>query len=242
MPSWKFTMKTKDYFKELSLTILGVLIALLIDNYREDVRDDRIIKSYLDIVAEDLNFDIINLTTQMKQDSAYAKKLKVLSDVLTTNADLPPMHYSLASWTTQDVAPYRKLSAWDSLDYYTLQLYENNEYKIRKIGFSTIVNSNLNHRIDQMLLKKITIYYTTDSDRMDFVIGIDDTCQWNAIPFLNKYQGAFRDHILTRDFDITLLRNEASGRYGTTLREIYAKQRMKEQAVELLASVKAYLN
>jgi hypothetical protein len=32
-------MKAKDYLKELSLVILGVLIALLIDNYRENIRD-----------------------------------------------------------------------------------------------------------------------------------------------------------------------------------------------------------
>lgn len=68
-------MKVKEYLKELSLTILGVLIALLIDNYREDVRDEKIVTSYLDIVAEDLNFDIQNLSKQLKQDSAYSKKL-----------------------------------------------------------------------------------------------------------------------------------------------------------------------
>ncbi|HPM31767.1 MAG TPA: hypothetical protein PLJ60_15645 [Chryseolinea sp.] len=73
-------MKLKEYLKELSLMILGVLIASLIDNYREDVRDVKIINSYLDIVAEDLNFDIIRLSDQLKEDSAYARKIKILSD------------------------------------------------------------------------------------------------------------------------------------------------------------------
>src|SRR5690606_27059277 len=109
-----------------------------------------------------------------------------LSDVLTTNDDLPQLRYGLSSWTEQDTVPYVKLSTWDSLDYYTLEMYSNTEYATRKIGFSTLVNSNLGHLLDGELLKKITIYYTTDSEYLDFMVGIDDKCQWNAIPFLNQ--------------------------------------------------------
>lgn len=232
-------MKLKEYLKELSLTILGVLIALLIDNYRENVRDDKIARSYLDVVAEDLNYDIANLSQQLSADSAYTRDLKVLSDVLTTNADLPRLDYSLASWTKQNETPYRKLSEWDSLDYYVLQLYANNEYSTRKIGFSTIVNSGFGHRIDQELWKEIMVYYTTESDLLDFRVEIDDRCQWNAIPFLNQYQGSFKNVILKNDFNVTLLRNETSGRYATTLREMRAKQRTMERAKELLASIEA---
>lgn len=233
-------MKIKEYLKELSLTILGVLIALLIDNYREDIRDDKIVKSYLGIVAEDLNYDIVNLNDQLKKDSAYAINLGVLSDVLTTNPDLPKLKFSLASWTQQHQAPYRKLSTWDSLDYYILQLYSNNEYRTRKIGFSAIVNSNMGHRIEQDLLKKITIYYTTDSDNLDFSEEIDEKCMWNAIPYLNHHQGSFKDDILTKDFNSTLLRNEASGRYNTTLREMRVKKSVLEKAKDLLVSIKEY--
>lgn len=232
-------MKTKEYLKELSLMILGVLIALLIDNYREDKRDERIVDSYLDIVREDLNFDIENLTIQLQEDSVYANNLKVLSDVLTTNADLPRLKYGLSSWTKQDETPYRKLSEWDSLDYYTLELYSNTDYKTRKIGFSTIVNSNLSHRIELDLLKKITVYYTTDSEFLDFIVAIDDKCHWNAIPYLNKYQGSFKDVILTKEFNATLLRNEASGRYSTMLYEMQVKRDLIEKAQALLASIKS---
>ena len=113
-------MKTKEYLKELSLVFLGVLIALLIDNYREDRRDEQTIRSYLAIVSEDLNFDIINLTDQLRTDSTHAKDLKLLRDVLTTNADLPKLNYDLSSWSTTQMVAYRKLSEWDSLDYYVL--------------------------------------------------------------------------------------------------------------------------
>lgn len=233
-------MKIKEYLKELSLMILGVLIALLIDNYREDRRDDSIIQSYLDIVLEDLNFDIENLTSQLKEDSVMASRLKVLSDVLTTNADLPRLQYGLSNWTRQNETPYRKLNTWDSLDYYTLELYSNTEYKVRKIGFSTIVNSNLSHRIEQELIKEITIYYTTDSDLLDFVVSIDEKCNWNAIPYLNQYQGRFKDVILTKDFNVTLLQNEASGRYSTMTSEMWVKRGMVEKAQALHARIKAY--
>ena len=233
-------MKIKDYVKELSLVILGVLIALLIDNYREDVRDEKVIKSYLDIVAEDLNFDILNIRNQLKIDSAYSKKLKTLSEALRSNSELKDLKYGLSVWREHNPAPHRKLNTWDSLDYYTLELYNNTAYKTRKIGFSTIVNSNLSHRIEQDLLKKITIYYTTDSEQLDFVVAIDEKCHWNAIPFLNRYQGSFKDVILTDDFETTLLRNEVSGRYSTTLAEMSAKTLMIEKARSLLESIKAY--
>lgn len=233
-------MKFKDYIKELSLVILGVLIALLIDNFREDINNERTVRSYLDIVEEDLNFDVANLNDQLRQDSAYARKLKILSDVLTSNSDLTKLKFGLSSWTDQDSVPYIRLSGWDSLDYYTLILYSNTEYRTRKIGFSTIVNSNLGHRIDRDLLKKISIYYTTDSDHLDFIVDVDDKCHWNAIPYLNRYQGMFHKVILSDDFNATLLRNEASGRYSTMLEEMKTKLSMVEKATALLKEIKAY--
>jgi|JI10StandDraft_1071094.scaffolds.fasta_scaffold00065_47 hypothetical protein len=233
-------MKTKEYLKELSLVFLGVLIALLIDNYREDRRDEQTIRSYLAIVSEDLNFDIINLTDQLRTDSTHAKDLKLLRDVLTTNADLPKLNYDLSSWSTTQMVAYRKLSEWDSLDYYVLQLYNNTEYTTRKIGFSTIVNSNLSHRIPLDLLKKVTVYYTTDSDYLDFRQDIDDTCHWNAIPYLNQHQGNFKNLILTPGFNSTLLRNEATGRYTTTVVEMYVKMDMIKKAKILLEAINAY--
>lgn len=236
----KRLMKAKEYLKELSLMILGVLIALLIDNYREDVRDDKIVKSYLDIVIEDLNFDIYNINRQLQSDSVYVKKLKILSDILTTNQDLPNLKYGLSSWTSQDSTPYRKLNTWDSLDYYTIALYTDHQYKIRKIGFSMIVNSTLSHRIDQELLKSITLYYTTDSDLLDFITAIDSKCNWVGIEYLNKYQGSFKNIILKDDFNSTQIRNEASGRYTTTLDEMSFKREMLGKAKELLASIEAY--
>jgi hypothetical protein len=230
-------MKKIEYLKELSLVILGVLIALLIENYREDLRDQNIINSYLDIVVEDLNLDIRHLKDQLGQDSMYTGKLKILSDVLTDNRDLPHLDYSLASWTKQDETPYRNLRTWDSLDYYTLYLYNNTEYKTRKIGFSTIVNSNLSHRIERDLLKDITIYYTTESENLDFWSDVDDKCHWNAIPWLNKHQGSFKRVVLNSDFEATLLRNEASGRYNTMLREMGVKAALLGKAEQLLKKI-----
>jgi len=230
-------MKTKDYLKELSLTILGVLIALLIDNYRENVRDDKIINAYIDIIKEDLNIDIRSLSQQLTDDSTYATRLGFLSDEFDANPDLPRMNFALSSWTKRNPRPYRKLSAWDSLDFYTIQLYKNNQYSIRKIGFSTLVNSNLSHRVDPDLLKRITVYYTTDSDNLDFVTEVDDRCHWLGIEYLNGLQGSFKDNILNAGFDATQLRNEVSGRYSTTLNEMYVKRVMLEKAKELLASL-----
>lgn len=232
-------MKIKEYIKELSLVILGVLIALLIENYRESVRDQKIIQAYLSIITEDLNFDITNLTEQLTYDSSYARELGLLSSVLTTNPELPNLKYSLASWRKQPLTNARKLNVWDSLDYYTLNLYNNTQYKTRKIGFSTIVNSNLSHEINQDLLKKITIYYSTDSDELDYRTEVDDRCHWNAIPWLNQYQGSFKEHILKDDFNATLLRNECSGRYSTTLSEMNGKIYMVERARELLKAIES---
>jgi hypothetical protein len=212
----------------------------LIENYREHIRDKSTVRSYLAIVEEDLNFDVLNLADQLKRDSAYAKKLKRLSDVLTTNADLIHLKYGLSSWTKQDSVPYIKLSTWDSLNYYTLNMYNNTEYTTRKIGFSTLVNSNLGHLLDEDLLKKVTIYYTTDSDHLDFVVGIDDKCQWNAIPFLNQNQGMFHRVILSDEFNATLLKNEVSGRYSTTLNEMRAKQLIIAKANTLLTEIKIH--
>lgn len=230
-------MKIKQYLIELSLAILGVLIALLIDNVREDWRDRKLVKSYLEVVAEDLKFDISNIENQLKIDSGWVKGMQVLRDVFATNADLPKLTYGLDSWTKGKNVPYRKLSTWDSLDYYTMFLYGNTEYKTRKIGFSMIVNSGLSHQLQKDLLQRINIYYTTDSDELDLLVNIDHTCMWNGIPYFNKYQGRFKDVILRNDFDATLIRNEAIGRFGTVQREMDGKRRTIAKAKALLLAI-----
>lgn len=232
-------MKFKEYAKELSLTILGVLIALLIDNYRENVRDRKIVNAYLDIVAEDLNYDIMNLNEQLGWDSVNTRSIKKLNDILSFNQDLPQMKYSLASWRKQDSTGYRKLDKWDSLDHYTRVLYSSSSYKIRHIGFSTIVNSGMSHQIDKDLLKSITIYYTTDSQDLDFFTDIDEKCLWNGIPFSNKYQGYFTHYFDVKDYGvITELRNHVGGRQNTMLNEMNAKRDMLKKAKALLELVK----
>ncbi|MFM8914400.1 MAG: hypothetical protein ACKOE6_16005, partial [Flammeovirgaceae bacterium] len=192
----------------------------------------------LDVVIDDLNFDIINLQEQLKQDSAWSKNMKVLRDVFATNADLPKLNYGLDAWTTGTQALYRKLNTWDSLDYYIFQLYGNTNYKTRKIGFSMIVNSGLSHQLPKDLLQKINVYYTTDSDELDNLVNIDNTCMWNAIPYLNKHQGRFKDVILQKDFDATLIRNEVTGRFATAQREMAGKIRTIAKATALMEAIK----
>jgi hypothetical protein len=233
------SMKIKQYLIELSLAILGVLIALFIDNLREDWRDSNLVNSYLDVVIDDLNFDIINMEQQLRLDSAWAKDMQILRDVFASNPDLPRLNYGLDVWTKGKSIAYRKLNTWDSLDYYTFRLYGNTNYKIRKVGFSIIVNSGLSNQIKKDLLQKINVYYTTDSDDLDNFVSIDNTCMWNAIPYLNKYQGRFKEVILNKDFDATLIRNEATGRLGTVQREMAAKVRTIAKARALIQAINA---
>ncbi|MBS1554304.1 MAG: hypothetical protein JSU09_05205 [Bacteroidetes bacterium] len=232
-------MKIKQYLVELSLAILGVLIALFIDNLREDWRDTKLVNSYLDVVVDDLNFDIINMEQQLKLDSSWTKEMQVLRDIFVSNPDLPELNYGLDVWTKGKPAAYRKLNTWDSLDYYIFHLYSNTGYKTRKVGFSIIVNSGLSHQLRKNLLQKINIYYTTDSDDLDNLVNIDNTCMWNAIPYLNKYQGRFKEVILNKDFDATLIRNEATGRLGTVQREMAAKVRTIAKARTLIQAINA---
>ena len=231
-------MKLKEYGKELSLTILGVLIALLIDNYRENVHDEKVVNAYLDIVTEDLNFDIAHLTDQLEADSFSVAHLKKLNDILSFNRDLPKMRYGLSSWRKQDSAGYRNLNTWDSLDYYSRFLYSATSYRIRQIGFSTIVNSGMSHQIDRELLKQVTVYYTTDSQSLDFVTDIDEKCLWNGIPFTNRYQGFFNHSFVIKDYEvITELRNHVGGRQSTLLNEMQAKRSIIQKAKELLEAL-----
>lgn len=232
-------MKIKSYLIELSLAILGVLIALLIDNIREEWKEKKLMNAYLNVVVDDLNDDILNLDNQLKIDSGWIRRMKILKDVVTTNQDLPTQPYSLNVWTESNHVHYRKLNAWDSLDLLALNLYGNTEYKTRKIGFSMIINSGLSHQLKNDILQKITIYYTTDSDELDLKTEIDHTCMWNAIPELNKYQGSFKAVIDSKEFNSTWFRNEVSGRYNTTLNEMKAKLKMRKKAEELILAIKA---
>ena len=235
-------MKIKNYLKELSLAILGVLIALLIDNIREERKDEKLMNAYLNVVVDDLNYDISDLENQLKIDSAWARDMKLLKDILTINRDFTFQQYSLSAWTKSNNEPYRKLSTWDSLDYLALNLYGNTEYKTRKIGFSMIINSGLSHELENDILQKITLYYTTDSDELDFKTEIDNTCMWNAIPELNKYQGNFKSVINSKEFNSTWFRNEVSGRYNTRLNEMRAKLKMLKKAEELILIIRSENN
>lgn len=210
-------MKIREYFVELSLVILGVLIALVIDNLRENRRDQETIDSLIHIVIEDLNFDTNSLRIQLQEDSTNTTVLQKIKQRLENDS----------------------MNDLDSINYLVGVLWSHSAYKSKSVGYSMIINSGLTHLIDVNRFKALTGYYTFTVAQLEETISIDDEyLRTIIIPYLTKYRGTFDRKLKDKDFDRHELMNIVQGRYFTLRQEMTEKKIVIERAEELVEQIK----
>jgi hypothetical protein len=162
--------KTGKYFKyaigEIVLVVIGILIALQINNWNEGRKLKLIELELLQNIQADLresrnsiNAMVVDNTEQL---TMYTKLLYYVKEDLPETKDLGPNFGRLATWTT----PYLNYSAYETLKTKGVDLIENDSLK-----------------------KQITTIYDNE---FAFLIGDWDRWEWNinqtiSMPFFVKH-------------------------------------------------------
>jgi hypothetical protein len=154
-------MKIKTYLIELSLVVMGVLIALSVDNIREDINSDKSVKALLKVIKKDLQFDIDTLSMQLKQDSIIISNFRNLLSALES-------------------------SEYERINTYFYSLYYNSDYEMRAGGYKMLTNSNLFTHVELGLMTNITNYYETSLNDLKSWSRKDDLMASKMVDFLIK--------------------------------------------------------
>jgi len=161
--------KTGKYFKyaigEIILVVIGILIALTINNWNEERKENTIVKK----VLKDIRYDLVADTT------AFSKQLERFPVFIDNAKDLLDGKFSD---TLSANALYNKLP------------YTVFNFKIRNQSYEKVVYTSITDFYNyNALFDEINTYYTIDSNdfyqltRWDYDDTIDDGKLWSAMNF-----------------------------------------------------------
>lgn len=70
---------------EVSLIVVGILIALQVDNWREDASNNKKVKSYYESIANDLSDQLVEIESQIKSEIEILRESERLIDAYNKN-------------------------------------------------------------------------------------------------------------------------------------------------------------
>ncbi|BAO56770.1 DUF6090 family protein [Nonlabens marinus] len=146
--------ETTKYFKyavgEIVLVVIGILIALQINNWNEDRKDKAIVQDVLKNIRYDLVADTV----------AYAGMLKQIPIAMDPSREL-------LNGTFQDTISANAL--FEKLPYYSFA------HVVKNQSYEKVINAGITDFFEfNSLFDDINTYYTTDSNRYNQVIKWDD--------------------------------------------------------------------
>lgn len=210
------SMKFKNYVIELSLVVIGILIAISVDNVREDIKNNSSARSLLKVITEDLTFDIDTLTTQLNQDSASIRRYRRVIALLDSN-QLGRVNAAI------------------------INLYYNSEYEPRLTGYKMLTNSNLFMQVDVDLMERLTNYYETSTNDLKSWSRKDDLIASKMVDFLIKNQNNFSARAIENKMLVGELKQLVISKEFLLSNEMIRKRVLLTRARKLRAQLEARL-
>ncbi len=230
--------KTGQYLKyaigEILLVVIGILIALSINNWNINRISDKEITAYMVSLKENLKKDTLNFSTKIK---TYKKKIDIKKNLLLLS--------------NYEKTPTDSLSLLVDAGYGISLPITNTFDKITNSGITQISKND-------SLSQKIYEYYTTNlanfNTLMDWEVGATSSeaeyWVYHQISYelkLNNEIPQFQDEVTGRVNLIKLItepkgRNYLNSDYFRKKRILAAYKRMKKIAVELIVEIEKELN
>ncbi|WP_282043666.1 DUF6090 family protein [Winogradskyella flava] len=231
------TGKTSKYFKyaigEIILVVIGILIALQINNWNEGKKAKAKEREALLEIVSDLEYSLNDLdkvvNTQNNNLTKNINSLKILIKVLQTDQKY---HDSLGTHfnsTNSYDEPYFKTSGYNSLSSIGMDLVEDSKIRSEIGQFYSAAISDTEGAFSE--LKKDFHEYMLDFIRKDFTLLTLDKGQKVLYP--NNYETLKVDKEYIQSLRIFLALNES---YLNSLNDI------KDEAIQLKKDIETYLN
>ena len=161
--------KTVNYFKyaigEIVLVVIGILIALQVNNWNEDRKNRTQEKFILERLSEDLNSDLDLLSYQIEKASAFLEQYKFCTEVLLDERQ-----------TTRE-------TFIENLSSILTILYFNQN----RTTFSNIVSSGQMEYLQNQILAGSIIKYYTDGNNIGWDSGLLEYTRNIFAPYMLKF-------------------------------------------------------
>ena len=202
--------KVKDYLIELSLIVVGVLIAISVDDYREKSKTDEMLQSYIDVMKNDLRENLRLLEDEIYYDSIALDRLALMVDKLGR----------------QDY------SGIDSLARY---LTEHSSFTVNDTGFRMIMQSGNSHKMETDKLARLNNLFGASMTDLNFFQSADLNNMRLAMTFFMKHHMRIQELLTQGRTDLaTELTNLAFSRMITMRAEREEKKKFRTKVMEIV--------
>ena len=181
--------KTSRYLKyaigEIILVVIGILIALQINNWNEDRKSVRLAESYIKDIRQDLISDTIMFNTALKRASQTIAKNKAILNIQQPNFISADSIYAILSV------------------FHSMRIYQINNSTYSKLLNTGFLDSN----VYKTLFSSINRYYSKEYNTYSEYIEWDEE---QSIDILhNDFLGDYKDNL-----DLTSLMQEHSSHFN----------------------------
>jgi hypothetical protein len=205
--------KIKEYLIELSLIVFGVFIAISVDDYREKSKTDAMLRSYLNVLKNDLSENMKLLDEEIFYDSIALNRFGLIRDKV---------------WG----------KSYDGLDTLMLHLAEHSQFTLNDTGFRLIVQSGNSHTIESVRLAQLTDLFGATMTDLNFYQNADWDTYGRSMAFFVKHHPHVGERIRLPQSEISReLINVVMGRLATLGAEREQKKKLRRKIIDVLKAV-----
>ena len=213
---------------EILLVVIGILIALSINNWNENRKDIDLEKEVLNTLVESMEVNCKRLQSRIWSIAKYRKKGGVIISVIEN-----------------------KLSYHDSLEnYFHHGLIKTGNIRLSNVGYEAIKDVGLGIVRNKMLKKELMEFFEQTQPRFHVQLKWEDVDRSDIEKFMDEHfiQSAIDRGVRHKPFDVNKLfldRYFIAVIYKTDLRRVFFSEIMEnhlKKSQELLKTVKKELN
>jgi hypothetical protein len=205
--------KLKEYLIELSLIVLGVFIAISVDDYREKSKTDAMLRSYLQVLKNDLGENIKLLDEEIFYDSIALNRIGLILGKLEGKR-------------------------YEGIDTLVMSLTEHSSFTLIDTGFSMITQSGNSHTMETARLAQLTDLFGAAMTDLNFYQNADADSHDRAITFFIKHHPHIGERVRLPKSEVSeALMHVAMGRLITMTAERDQKKKLRKKIVEVMEAV-----
>ncbi|MBO6584950.1 MAG: hypothetical protein JJ953_02470 [Gracilimonas sp.] len=241
---------------EIILVVIGILIALQINNWNQDRINRANEEFYLVNLINDINLQIDELNSTIQAEDTVALKLRAVGDLLKeglTPEDMPTLNLNLSYLLANRSVNIFDATFEDLKSTGNLKLIDDEHLRQKLTAFYQSME-----RADRVLLKnegfknqirEEMIRYSLVNFNLDYDIGLTTFLKTSGIPVYNPIQDIKNQNKFDRiamenifsDDGIMRLNNLLTSRYLSSLVSVATLKVVRNQAEELIIDIRINL-
>jgi hypothetical protein len=202
--------KVKDYLVELSLIVLGVFIAISVDDFRERSKAEAMLRSYMKVLKNDLAENKKLIDEEIYYDSIALQRIALILEKLKT-------------------------SNYDGMDSLVMFLGEHSQFTLNDTGFKLITQSGESHSMETARLAQLTDMFGATMTDLNFYQNADYSNYDRAVNFFMKHFPFISERMRKPGSELPHeLMHIATSRQTTMTAEREQKKKLRKKMIDVI--------